>query len=349
MKKLISLMLALIMVFSLATVASAEELVPDGVYIASITKEYTTTAGNVPATFPAETLTFTVEAATGSNNADNISTIVFGEDNSFTITGTTNTIPFELSGFEVPGIWDFTVTENAPNPETQGVTYTTSSFDVQVIAYWVETTTGEGEAAVTTRTLTKDVSFTTSESNSESNAKVSKFTNKYDLGTLTVKKEVSGNLGDKSNYFTITVSFETEDDQKVMSDITYKGGKYAENQTIDGDGWTSKEVTLKLKHDDTITFSNIPAGVSYSVAESTDHEAADATCANGNIGYTVTYEDEEGTIAADGQCDAVVKNKKETKIETGIVTDSAPYIILIAVCAIAAVAFVLKRRNAVEF
>ena len=48
MKKLISIVLALMLVFSLATVAMAETETPDGRYTAEITKEYKTTAGNTP-------------------------------------------------------------------------------------------------------------------------------------------------------------------------------------------------------------------------------------------------------------------------------------------------------------
>ena len=44
----------------------------------------------------------------------------------------------------------------------------------------------------------------------------------------------------------------------------------------------------------------------------------------------------------------IVENTKEAEVSTGVITDSAPYIILIAVCALAAVLFVTKRRS-VEF
>lgn len=353
MKKLISLMLALIMVFSLATVVSAAEEAPNGQYTASITKNYTTTVGKTPATIPGETLTFTVSAVEDYNNPDSTSTIVFGDNNTYTVNAVSNTIPFVLSGFSTVGKWKFTVNEVAPDPETQGVTYNTNAFGVEVVSYYV--TEGEGENAK--QVLEQDVSFTTA----GTDGKVSSFTNYYDLGTLTVKKTIDGNLASDTQYFDFIITLNAT--EKVLTDITVAGGSDSSIGTANtalkaGEGWRgTKTLNIKLKAEETVTISNIPAGVTYTVTEDEDHRDDDVTGADTSKGYDVTVTGGDkvegyvssGSIDADGTDAVIVNNEKETKIATGIVTDSAPYIILIAVCAVAAVAFVLKRRNAVEF
>ena len=49
--------------------------------------------------------------------------------------------------------------------------------------------------------------------------------------------------------------------------------------------------------------------------------------------YTVTYENETGTIAATSTAQASVTNEKKTTVETGILLDSAPYVLMFAVAA----------------
>lgn len=367
MKKLISLMLALIFVFSMATVAMATtSALPDGQYTAEIKKTYTTTAGAVPATFPGETLTFTVTPATG--NPDQ-SVITIGTNNSYTVSTTSNvnTIPITLPTYTQVGVYNYTVAEVPPTSVTQGVTYNNTTFGVQVVVYYetvTKDTNGDGKEE-SVQEMKVDMSFTT---DGDNNSKIDSFNNYYDLGTLTVKKEIEGNLASADQYFDFVVTLNATG--TVMTDITITGGSHTDNpssiaaSTTVGDttttGWTgTKTINLKLKGDETVTFSNIPANVTYTVKEAGAHEAADANGSDTSKGYTVTCSGGDsvdattktisGTINADTTDATVIKNTKSTEIATGVITESAPYVLLIAICAVAAVAFVIKRRNSVEF
>ena len=105
-------------------------------------------------------------------------------------------------------------------------------------------------------------------------------------------------------------------------------------------------VTVKLIHGQDVTFNNIPAGVTYTVTEQAKHEAPDPNGSNPETGYTVTYEGETGTIAENVTAAAKVINTKGTTVNTGVVLDSLPYVLLIAVAVVAVVLFtVRKRRN----
>ena len=108
-------------------------------------------------------------------------------------------------------------------------------------------------------------------------------------------------------------------------------------------------MTISICAGEDVTFSNIPAGVTYTVAEQAKHAETDANGSDGSKGYTVSYtkSDESQTISA-GDADTVtVKNTKGTTVDTGINLDSMPYIMilcLVAVCAV--VMFVRKRFSA---
>ena len=93
---------------------------------------------------------------------------------------------------------------------------------------------------------------------------------------------------------------------------------------------------LKLKDTDLITFADIPAGVSYAVEEDAKHlvgEDGFDVNSSPDTDYTVAYENETGTIAAASTAQASVTNEKKTTVETGILLDSAPYVLMFAVAA----------------
>lgn len=94
----------------------------------------------------------------------------------------------------------------------------------------------------------------------------------------------------------------------------------------------SGTTTFKLKHGDTITIENLPAGVSYKVEEATPSD------------YTMNATGQEGTMDAEAKT-AAFTNTKTGDIDTGVYLDNLPYILVFAgVLAIAAV-FIVRRRR----
>lgn len=328
MKKLISIMLALVFVFSMATVAFATETDPsvntsgtievpnNGSF--TINKEY-----KVTGTAPEETFAFTVsEGKVKDGDAESAPDVTIG---SVTFNkGTSETLPVTvtLPEYEKVGEYEYTISETPST--TAGVT---TQDPLTLVVYVVN---GENGGLVCKVAL-KD----------SEGSKVDGFTgnlaNKYESGSLAVKKIVTGNLGDKEKEFTVTVTFNNANGASVIS---YLDG--TEEETIlfvDGTATTD----ISLKHNETITFNNIPAGTTYTVSE------ADYTGENG--GYDApdySFSDDEKTINADDQDTVEITNNKNNNVDTGISLDSVPFILILAVCAGAAILFVTKRRS-VEF
>ena len=105
------------------------------------------------------------------------------------------------------------------------------------------------------------------------------------VGSLTVRKQVTGNAGDTQTAFTFMV---------MLSD-TSLNGTY-------GDMVFSKGVaTFTLKHGESKTASGLPAGARYSVSEQAANQDGYATAATG----------ESGMIAADTTATAIFVNAKD--------------------------------------
>ena len=122
-------------------------------------------------------------------------------------------------------------------------------------------------------------------SQNQNDKKVADIQNKYYAGSLNIKKEVTGNAGDKNELFKVTVTFKNESNANMKSDITYKNfydkdGKQTTAATLLS--WTdtvetsdtatthtleTKEVEFYVKDGTTVTFDNIPYGVTYTVTE----------------------------------------------------------------------------------
>ena len=127
----------------------------------------------------------------------------------------------------------------------------------------------------------------------------------------------------------------------MASDISYTAGD-VEN-TIKASDWNGNTVTrtIQLKHDQTITFTNLPFGVEYVVTE------ADYTGDNG--GYDAPkydYKNSDKKISVADQSVTITNNKNSDNIDTGVNLTTLPYILVFAgVIVIAGAAFITRRRK----
>lgn len=331
-----------------------------------INKNYTVTGGT---TFPVETLTFTSAPAT--DNPDYDSTDPTKAANltvaAYTVSAASNTNVLKITfpTFTKVGLYHFTITEDTGS--TQGVSYNTGSTEIKLsvlIVYdyannclKIDDSDPKKPGMGITATEVTDANGTVTK------VKTDTLTNTYDMGTLTVTKTVDGTLGRRDQYFDIKVTLTATSGKKVFSDITVAGGTDSGNaQTVTGNGWEgSKEVNIKLKHNETVTISNIPAGVSYTIVENSSHAAEDPNGSNGATGYTITYADTndnetgtgatihtdgKGVIAKDVTSATTVKNTKDKEIDTGIVLDTVPYVLMMTLTVVGlAVLFVRKREE----
>lgn len=181
-------------------------------------------------------------------------------------------------------------------------------------------------------------------------AKSGGFTNTYEQGSFTVTKKVKGNMADRDKVFNFRVTF---------TGIEHMTGK------IKADG---TDITLKtdgtydftLKHSDDVTFSNIPFGVTATVNELDESGNVIANTAGAkNDPYTVSYDNNQSvTIGSKTETDAGVKvnaefattiiNTSTENVDTGVILDNAPYILMLAIVAGGAMTLVIKKRREEE-
>ena len=146
----------------------------------------------------------------------------------------------------------------------------------------------------------------------ERETQVVSFTNTYestqpslDTGTLTVTKTVTGNEGDKNKDFTFTVTLKRPEitvDALATPIINATPGTSAAptpvTETYDGVTFINGVATFTLKHNESKTIKGIPADMTYTVTESD------------NAGYTVTSENDKGTIEGGKTADVKFTNTK---------------------------------------
>ena len=320
MKKLLSIGLAAMLAFGLATTSFAEEAgdvttPTDGTV--TIHKVYK--LENADTTSPAETFTLVQEGKGRVTNGDATEAPALGtitgatyEEGAATVSGTTGDITVALPEYTNVGVYEYTLKE--VDGETAGVTY--YDKDIKLVVTVVNDNNGKLRiAAVHTE--------------STGEAKSDNFPNTYKAGELDVSKTVTGNLGDKNKYFEFKVTLTGEEGKTYRDSYAVTGGSNTENPSTIKIG---EETTFLLKHGETIHIENLPYGVTYTVTET----AAE--------GYTTEKTGDTGEINAADQA-AKFTNTKEGSIDTGVVLNNMPYILVLAVLAAGVVVFIIRKRR----
>ena len=333
MKKFLSMMLALVLVLSMSTIAFAtdgEETTYDDMSTVTLTKEYMLT--NDGTTSPAETFAFSALTCTNVTDAAN--------------GVTTDNVP-------VPTIASvsYTAGEAGGDSAKKDITITLPTYNSVGIYTYTFSETDGGTAGVTYRSEPITLVVTVIEQGGKVRvaavhtegacaAKSGEFNNKYSAGSLSVKKTVTGIMGDQQKEFTVKVTFTAPAGDTVRGDITYVDG--TETKTIAaGEGWTgSKVVDITLKHNETVTFTNIPYGVTYTVVEN-DYTGKE------NGGYDApSYQFDDNNKKIDSASENVtITNNKGGVVDTGINMDSMPYILMLAVVFMGLFVFFSKKRK----
>lgn len=180
--------------------------------------------------------------------------------------------------------------------------------------------------------------------------------NTYNAGTLNITKTVQGNMGDRSTdtKFDFVATFKVPTGKTLRSDIVLPEG-----YTIN---WNSTKtegtVNFKLSHNETFSVQNLPKDIEYGVVEMNGEAAlannAYITNAAGENTYQVSYDNfVNGTVGTTEMTDENViatniTNTWGSTIDTGVILDNAPYILMLAVVAGGAMTLVIKKRREEE-
>ena len=327
MKKLISLALALVLILSLSTVAFAADY-DDYLNVKPVVpKTYKVNNG----TAPAETFTFSFAGVSYKNgNGDTVADATIPAIGNVTISfdaisetaSKSVAVDIDANDYEL-GVYTYKVTEVAGS--TAGVTYSGEELYLVLTILRDENSAQHYVAAMHYESATGA-------------DKRTGFTNQYDAGSLAVTKDIKGNMADMEKEFAFTIVFTAPSGETVNSAITVSKPD-ATTETITFNGATTCTYTINLGDDDTVTFTNIPEGVTYTVSE----EAENYTSDNG------VFSDENKSISANDEDTVTFTNTLTNEVDTGITMDSMPYILLLTVACMGLFVFISKKRMMREF
>lgn len=348
MKKAIAAMLAATMVMGMSMTAWAEGIVSDDTppttteiviggtvkgdaasenNVVQIPKGYTVDNEYTDAKSPQEIFQFEVKSGVvTSGEATSAPSISIKTNPEFAVgsagTDATSNLVVALPKYDRVGIYTYTIEEKESanagvvtltTPITLVVTVTQEGNDKKVsVAVHCENPVGE---------------------------KMSEFVNKYQAGSLNVKKTVVGNIADRDKKFEMTVKFEAPSEKNISSQVTYYDKDGVKQEIVwadtDEDGKLEGEARIAVAHNDVdgVTISNIPYGVTYTVTEDT------------YTGYTPTSTDNNGTVDAASKLTTITNTMENATVDTGIMLDSVPYILLLALAGLGAFAVVCKKRE----
>jgi len=287
-----------------------------------------------------------VEFEVGTGTVTNSSTIssappVTMECQDFAEGDETKIITIHLPAYSGVGVYTYPVTETDTN--IAGVSYA-SNLELKVTV--IQGKLNGADALVIAGIALR-----------QNNVKTDTLENDYAANALTVGKTVDGNNGDRDKLFPITVVLTAPTGDKVTGTVgvtitgdtaEVKDGTSPITTTIAAvsGGWTSKTLSLKLKHGQTVKFDNLPAGVTYTVVEDSDIVHLDA--ANKEQDNTEAYlvEDEVKTATAlTADKTVTIKNTKNIDVDTGVTLDSTVYMLIMALALAGFVVLKIRRRE----
>lgn len=239
-------------------------------------------------------------------------------------------LDFSKVKFSNVGIYRYEVSEK--NDAISGIQYDSKTWVVDVYV------------------VNEDNKFTpkyiVSKETTDSNKKPIVFNNELKTTSLTIKKEVTGNSGDKTSGFNFTLllkeNTQFEKGQKVKATIKKSGAKEE-----------SVEVTIGTKYDFTLKDSEelvldkLPIGITYQVDETDKNKEQYKTSAkiteDSKKAKDYTLDTEKIT---DTTADIItVTNNRDLTIPTGVVGTLAPFVAL-SIVAIGGVLYITKRKKA---
>lgn len=243
------------------------------------------------------------------------------------------TVTFPKDIFTSVGIYRYKITQKIP--ENTGVAAASSSPTTRYLDVFVQNKDGGTGLEVAYFVLASTANNTPS--STSYTEKSDGFQNTYKSHTLTVKKEVTGNQGNRNQDFDFPITITNSKDPTK---------RYKYNYTKTGETGTFISGTsqiISLKHGETIEITGLTAQDTYNVSETT----AD--------GYITTYKidnEERGTSYTEALTDKITADKtitfintKNANTPTGVILTFMPYILMILAGFVVASLFLHRKRR----
>ena len=147
----------------------------------------------------------------------------------------------------------------------------------------------------------------------------------FDVGSLNVKKTVTGNMGSRNKDFQFILILKNSDDTPYTREIAYRKGTETGKSVPDGNG----RVSFTLAHNEDIVFSDIFVDTKYEIQENDYREE----------GYTTTSVNASGIITK-AETKASFTNNNGTTVSTGVYVSFAG-----GIAAILAVLLIMARKK----
>lgn len=279
--------------------------------------------------------------------------------NSNDTAGKTASFTVDLPDYSVPGKYTYILKENDPN--VAGVVANDNFYQVTVWALQDEDNKEAGNHIKECGVKLSQVQLVDGGYVEVSGkGKLSSVENTYQAGSVTVTKHVTGNMGNKATLFNFKVVLKST---KPVNSAVAGTKTFTFTTDKNADGFYTAEQTYQLSDGQTFTISNLPFGVTYTVYEMSDATESATAIENGKTltvaedgadakVYTVTYTSETGALSEETEnhlIEASVTNQcGDNTIDTGVILDNAPYILMLTVVAGAAMTLVIKKRREEE-
>ena len=339
MKKFLALLLSALLLLTV-TASFAEDAVAPSTTEARFTKKYT---GAIPV---GDTLTFKTQFVVNQTTGSTTDPGILRDTITLNVTDDADgvfDVPFTVTAPDEYGTYIYKITEDTTNANSYvkydtealyiGVLYTASELTVTLI--------NEPKAAAP---ADFDVEDRAADVEPEENpdGKKDQFVNEYKMGAFSVTKEITGNAANLNDKFVVEVSFTSE---KALDNLAMTWTSSTNTGVVNACPVTELKANeaatmqITIGHEETISFQNVPQGVTVKIEEKRQDEKNDLNF------YTPAYTNQEITVGETAQ-EMKIVNTKETEIPTGVQLDSIPYIVLLAVAVLGVVGFVVKRRMA---
>lgn len=371
-KKMLAIVAAGAMTMGLAMPTSVFAAPGDQTSEAYISKTFNTEVGKD------ESFSFKAEQNTTDNGLIHTAAAVTIPDISFTNTETgttTKRAKVEFATWPEAGKYEYTVTETAATPAITDTTHQKMIMSQAKYTMDVYVSNGDNGLEISNIIVNKkkDDKGVAAEGKvdiSDTNKNGFNFTNTYvqeagtgtdpttpdptytDDGSLNVTKAIEVNGGtldkDKEFTFTATFTFPTGTDASTLGGVKDANGNII---TIKGDG----TYPFKLKANGNMKFTGVPVGTQISVVESAtpNYKGSAESVFNGQKQDKVeaTKYNEAITVSntlGQNQNKVDVTNTYNYIPTTGIIMNTLPYVLMIALCGAALMAFVAFKRRRLQ-